>query len=243
VKKKASGLAEDRSPLPLRVMHGLVFAGFAALALVAGWPEVEHLVRAQVQPYNAGPPPRVEMLWAVGLAVVGLGVVLVQAVRGRSARLLWSVLILVGAGLAMWGNREGPPAGRTADAANLKILQTARTLHGRMVGELQAHGEVPEAVEPWQSALEQVAEGLSPPVRTRGFTPLPYRIQKVSSPEALPADAPPGTLLLYVMEGGAAYELHAVGISRDGEPWRLRDPQGEPLVFRGAYNPELAPAE
>ncbi|WNG46409.1 hypothetical protein F0U60_21525 [Archangium minus] len=215
-----------------------MFGGFTALCLVANWPELEHLVRTQLQPFHAGPPPRPVLLLAVLAAVVGMTVVLVQAVRGRSARLQWSLLILGALVLSLWGNREGLVAGRTADSANLKILQVARELHGRTVDTLQARGAAPEDVDSWQATLEQVSHGLPTPVRTRSFASLPFVIQKVASPDALPAEAPPGTLLLYVMQGGVAYEIHPVGVSPSGKPWRLREPGGEPLVFRGAFNPD-----
>jgi hypothetical protein len=239
VKKSGSSVTRQDSPLPLRALHGIVFAGFTALCLVAGWPEVAHLVRSQLQPFHAGPPPRPELLLATLAAVVGMTVVLVQAVRGRSARLHWSGLILGALALATWGNREGLVTGRTADSANLKLLRAARTLHGQMVNELQTHGAVPEDVGSWQSALEAVTQGQPTSVRTRSFAPLPFRIQLLDSPDALPDTAPPGTLLLHVMEGGPAYEIHPVGVSPSGEPWRLLEPGGQPLVFRGVFNPDL----
>jgi hypothetical protein len=239
--KPSSTVARQQSPLPLRLLHAVIFGGFTAITLAGGWPEVAHLVHAQLQPYNAGPPPRLALLVAVLTAGVSLAVILVQGLRGRSARLLWSALIIGALALATWGNQEGPAMGRNADAANLKILRAARDLHGRTVSELQAHGEIPEDVGSWEKALAQVTQGQPTSVRTRTFQPLPFHIQKVDSPEALPADAPPGTLLLYVMQGGVAYEIHAVGISPTGEPWRLKDPKGEPLVFRGAFNPDLPP--
>jgi hypothetical protein len=198
---------------------------------------LEHLVRTQLQPFHAGPPPRPELVLAVLAALVGMAVVLVQGLRGHSARLHWSLLILTALVFLLWGTREGFVAGRTADSANLKILQVARELHARTGGMPRTQGVVSEQVGPWRVALEQVSQGLPTPVRTRSFQPLPFRIQKVDSPDALPADAPPGTLLLYVMEGGLAYELHPVGVSPAGEPWRLRAPGGEPLVFRGALHP------
>lgn len=240
--RSSSSAARTDAPLPLRVLHGVVFGGFTALCLAADWPELEHLVRTQLQPFHAGPPPRLVMLLAVLAAVVGMSVVLVQAVRGRSARLLWSLLILGALVLSLWGNREGLVAGRTADSANLKILQVARALHGRTVDALQTQGSAPEDVDSWRAALEEVSHGLSTPVRTRSFASLPFVIQKVDSPDALPAEVAPGTLLLHVMQGGVAYEIHPVGLSPSGEPWRLREPGGEPLVFRGAFNPDLMPS-
>ncbi|HEX8435720.1 hypothetical protein [Archangium sp.] len=225
----------------LRVLHGAIFAGFTAITLVGGWPEVVHLVHSQLQPYNAGPPPRLALLVAVVMAGASMAVILVRSVRGRSAPLHWSALILGALALATWGNQEGAATGRTADAANLRILRVARQLHGRTVSELQAHGEVPEDVGSWETALAQVTQGEPTSVRTRSYRALPFRLQKVDSPEAIPAEAPPGSLFLYVMEGGGAYELHAVGISPKGEPWPLREPRGEPLVFRGMFNPELPP--
>ncbi|MCY1079655.1 hypothetical protein [Archangium lansingense] len=234
---KPSSAARQPSPLPLRVLHGLVFGGFTAMCLAAGSPELVHLVRSQLQPFHSGPPPRLELVLPVVAALVGLTVVLVQSARGRSARLFWSLLILGALVLTLWGQHEGLVAGRTADSANVKILQLAQALHERSVNTLRTQGAVSEDVGSWQAALEQLSQGQPSPVRTRSFEPLPFRIQKVDSPEALPPEAPPGTLLLYVMAGGVAYELHPVGVSPSGEPWRLRDSKGEALVFRGAFNP------
>lgn len=237
--KKRAAAAPPPSPIPLRILHGVVFGGFTAICLVANWPELAHLVRTQVQPFHAGPPPRPELVLAALAALVGMTAVLVQGVRGRGARLQWSLLILGALVLTLWGNRDGLVGGRTADAANLRILQVTRALHERMVDSLQSRGAAPEDVGPWQAALEQVSRGEPTPVRTRSLQPLPFRIQKVDSPDKLPTDAPPGTLLLYVMADGVAYELHPVGLSPSGEPWPLREPQGKPLVFRGVVNPNL----
>lgn len=227
------------SSVPLRAIHGIFFGGFTALCVVAGWPEVEHLVDSQLRPFNAGPPPRAQIVLSVLVALVSMAVILVQALRGRSARLLWSILILLALVLPMWSTQEGPLPGRTADSANLKILLVARDLNNRMVEALQSHGSLPEDVGSWQAALEDISKGEPTTVRTSSFAPLPFRVQKLSSPEALPPDAPPGTLLLHVAQGGVAYELHPVGLSSTGTPWPLRASDGEPVVFRGAFNPEL----
>ncbi len=234
---KPSPAARQPSPLPLRVLHGLFFGGLTALCLAAGSPEWVHLVRTQLQPFHSGPPPRLELLLPMLAALVGMTAVLVQSVRGRSARLHWSLLILAALVLTLWGQRDGLVAGRTSDAANLKILEVAKKLHEETVRSLRAKEAVSEDVGSWQAALEQASQGMPSPVRTRSFAPLPFRIQKVDSPEMQASDAPPGTLLLYVMEGGVAYALQPVGLSPTGEPWPLRAPDGEALVFRGAANP------
>ncbi|KFA94597.1 hypothetical protein [Archangium violaceum] len=234
---KPSSAARQPSPLPLRVLHGLVFGGFTAMCLAAGWPELEHLVRTQLQPFHPGPPPRPELLLPMLAALVGMAAVLVQHLRGRAVRLAWSLLILGALVLTLWGQREGLVAGRTADSANVKILEVARKLHEGNVNALRSQGAVSENVGTWQSALEQVSHGEPSPVRTRSFEPLPFRIRKIESPEALPPDAPPGTLMLYVMPGGFAYALHPVGVSPTGEPWPLHAPDGAALVFHGAVNP------
>ncbi|ATB34520.1 hypothetical protein [Melittangium boletus] len=238
--KTSTPPAASGSPFSLRLVHGILFGGFTAICVVVGSPEFEQLLRAQRQVFHAGPPPRVEVMLAVLAALLGMGVILVQALRGRSARLPWSVLILGALGLVLWRDRAGPVPGRTADSANLKILQTARALHGLQIPELQNRGALEEDVEAWRVALQKVTHGEPTPVRTRSFEPLAYHIQKVDKPDTLPEGVPPGTLLLYVMEGGIAYELQAIGISPEGEPWRLQLlPAGEPVVFRGAFNPEI----
>ena len=238
--KPAPSRVVPASPLALRLIHGIIFGGLTAICVVAGSAEFEHLWRSQVQPFHAGPTPRPALLLAVLAAVLGMGVLLVQGLRGRSARLLWSLLVLGGLVFTLWDTHEGPVAGRSIPSANLKILQVARVLHGRMVEALQTHGALPEDVERWQAALQQAAQAQPTPVRARSFASLPFRIQKVDSIEALPLDAPPGTLFLYLVEGGVAYEIQAMGLSPEGKPWRLQAPGGEPVVFRGAYNPDLA---
>ncbi|ATB40606.1 hypothetical protein CYFUS_006057 [Cystobacter fuscus] len=240
--KPTPSRAASASPPALRVIHGIVFGGLTAICVVAGMAEFEHLWRTQQQPFHAGPPPRPALVLAVLATVLGMGVILVQSLRGRSARLLWSLFVLAGLVFTLWDSHEGPVPGRSPPSANLKILQVARALHGRMVEALQTRGALPEDTESWQQALEQVAQGQPTPVRTRSFASLPFHIQKVDSLEALPAEAPPGTVFLYLVEGGVAYELQAVGLSPEGSPWRLQAPNGEPVVFRGAYNPDLAPA-
>ena len=241
MKKSSSTASRQPSPLPLRVLHALVFAGFAAITLVGAWPELRHLARSQLQPYSPGTPPRLLLVLAALMALVGMSVVLAQAVRARSAHLFWSGLILGAIPLATWANHEGPAVGRNSDAANLKVLRVARELHGRTVSELQKHGSIPEDEDSWRQALAQLTQGQPTTIHTRSFGALPFRLQKVASPDALPADAPPGTLLVYVLEGGAAYEIHAVGISPEGEASRLKQPGGEFLVLSGAYNPDLPP--
>ena len=241
MKSPSSASSRQHSPLPLRVLHGLVFAGFTSMTLVAAWPEVQHLVRSQLQPYSAGTPPRPALVLAALMALVGMTVVLVQAVRARSAHLTWSGLILGALVLATWGNQEGPAVGRTADAVNLKVLRVTRELHGRTVNELQRHGFIPEDGDSWRQALAQVSQGQTTAIHTRSFQPLPFLVRMVDSPDALPSDAPPGTLLVHVLEGGAAYEIHPVGISPSGEAERLKEPRGDFLVFRGAFNPDLPP--
>ena len=228
------------SPPVLRLLHGIFFGGLTAICLVAGSAEFEHLWRSQMAPFHAGPPPRPALLLAVLTTGVAMAVIAVQALRGRSARLFWSVLVLAGMSFTLWDTHEGPVPGRSPASANLKILQTARALHGRMVEELQSHAALSEDLEPWRQALAQVTQGQPSPVRTRSFTPLPFVLQKVESLETLPPDAPPGTLLLSLVEGGVAYELQAVGLSPEGAPWRLQAPGGDPVVFRGAYNPDVA---
>lgn len=232
--------APSASPPALRLLHGIFFGGLTAICLVAGTSEFEHLWRSQVEPFHAGPPPRPALLLAVLTTAAAMAVITVQSLRGRSARLFWSVLVLAGMSFTLWDTHAGPVPGRSSASANLKILQTARALHGRMVEELQSHGSLPEDLEPWRQALAQVTQGQPTPVRTRSFTPLPFVLQKVDSLEALPADALPGTLFLFLVEGGVAYEIQAVGVSPEGTSWRLQAPGGDPVVFRGAYNPDVA---
>ncbi|MBM7115602.1 hypothetical protein [Archangium primigenium] len=224
----------------LRLVHGILFGGFTAITVVVGAPEFEQLLRAFQQPFIAGLPPRWTVMMAVLVALVGMGVILIQALRRRSAHVAWSALVLGALSVVLWSDREGPVPGRNSHAANLKILQTARALHGLQVPELQSRGHIGEDLESWRAALQQTTHGEFTTVYSNVFEAMPYSIVQVAAPDTLPEELSPGTLVLYVMKGGLAYELQAIGISPEGQPWRLeQSTDHEPVVFRGAFNPEI----
>ena len=230
--------AQGRSPLALRLIHAALFLAFAAGAVAAAVPEWRQVVFALERPYHAGAPPRV--LLALGSVVAATGALglLAFLVRGRSAPLSASWLILGGAGLTVLGAALSPPSEPVSELAlNTRLLQLGQRVQLVMVGELQEKGEVPTAREPWQAALERIAP-IQSPLRTRLFQQVPLQVLQVPAPEDRPEPLTPGTLLLYVSSDGASFELRLVGLAQDA-PQVLGDETGAPVVLRGLYNPDV----
>src|SRR5205085_736898 len=97
-----------------------------------------------------------------------------------------SWLILGGAGLTVLGAALSPASEPVSELAlNTRLLQLGQRVQLVMVGELQEHGEVPTAREPWQAALERIAPVQSP-LRTRLFQQVPLQVLQVPAPEARP---------------------------------------------------------
>jgi hypothetical protein len=233
--------ASGRSPPVLRWLHALVFFGFAAGALAAAQPDWQHLFSALRTPYHLGNPPRPVLLLGSVLAGAG-GLRLAWAlVRGRSAPLLASWLILGGGVSAVLGAAGSPPPAPPSEAAfNIALIQWGQGVQRAMVGELQTRGEVPTAEAPWHAAISRAGTSRIP-VRSQGFRQVLPPSPRTATPEALPEPLVPGSLLVYVSPDGAAFELRLVGLAR-GQPVVLRDDTGAVLVLRGLYNPELPQA-
>jgi hypothetical protein len=234
--------APGRSPLALRLIHAAVFLAFAAAAVAAALPEWRHGVFALGRPYHVGSPPRALLVLGSVLAAAGAAWLLGALVRGRSAPLAASWLILGGVGASVLGAAGGTPPERPSEfAANTTWIQVGQRVQLALVGQLQERGEVPVALEPWQAALDQAALPRSR-ARTKTFQQVPPRVVRVEPPEARPEPLTPGALLLHVSPDGAAFELRLVGLE-EGRPVVLRDDTGAAVVLRGLYNPELpAPA-
>jgi hypothetical protein len=230
--------APGRSPLALRLIHAAVFLAFAAGVVAAALPEWRHGVFALGRPYHVGSPPRALLILGSALAVTGAAGLLVALARGRSAPLAVSWLILGGAGATVLGSAGSPPPERSSElSANTALIQLGQRVQLSMVTQLQARGEVPVALAPWQETLERLAPSRRP-FLTWTFQPVPSRVVQVETPEARPEPLVPGTLLLLVSPDGASFELRLVGLV-EGRPQVLMDETGAPVVLRGLYNPNL----
>lgn len=230
---RGEGASRD-SAIGLRVIHALVFVGFGAFGLVAAREELSHLVASQRQPLHHGDPPSALALLGVVAILVGLGLIVAAIPRDRSAPLWASLAVLGGFALTVVALQK-TPEGRNAPAANLAILNAAKAVHRQFVAELQQGGEVPIAIGRWEAAF--AAE--LPVVRTRSYSHVPYKVQRVDAPGAIPEDLTPGTVLLYVSPDGARFELVPVGFGEEGEAWVLENREGETVRFVGVHNPGL----
>lgn len=218
------------SPPGLRIIHAIVFLGFASVTIAGAHQELLHLARGLMRPFSAGTPPHA-IACASGLAAaLGALILIVCVARRRTVPLVVSGLIL----LAFAGSLtllQHEPKQRTVPGANVKALQQAQALHEKLNGPLQRAGQVlPDAAS---TPIE--AES---PFYERPFKPLPWHIEASKRTDALPDGAKPGWLLLHVEDSQAAFVITAVGIDEDGEPSLLRA-EGKPIEYRGAYNPDI----
>ncbi|ADO73205.1 hypothetical protein [Stigmatella aurantiaca] len=230
--------APGRSPAFLRWLHALVFLGFAAGAVAGARPDWQLVLSTLRQPYPLGAPPRPMLLLGSALAVAGGTRLMWAWVRGRSASLGASWLILGGGVSAVLGAAGSPPPEPPSEPAfNIALIQWGQRVQRAMVGQLQERGEVPVLEEPWRVELERAGTARIP-VRDRTFRLIPPQALMTASPEALPERLVPGTLLVYVSPDGASFELRLAGLE-GGAPVILRDDTRAPLVLRGLYNPDL----
>jgi hypothetical protein len=235
------GARQEVSPLPLRLVHAGVFCLLGAAAVGLALEEWRQLVASLSRPFHTGEPPGARMLLGSALAGGASLVLLVALARARSAPLSVSLVLLGGFFLCWMDSRLDAPVRRGHAAANLRILETSRALHQRMVDRLQREGEVPREAGPWLRLLEEVTAGEPSPVRERGFARLPYRLARVEVPDHLPSPLP-ATLYLWVSSDGATFQLHPAGLEPDGRPTRLLDDRGSPLVLTGLFNPQMQAA-
>ncbi len=230
-----------RSPWALRLLHATVFLSFAVGVGIAALPEWRHTVAALARPYHVGEPPRALLLVGSALAAAGALSLLASLMRGRSAPLAASWLILAGlAGGILGASGAQPPERPSELAANTRLILVGQRVQIAMVSQLQERGEVPVTPEPWLRTLEPLASASSWP-RARTFRPVPPRVVPMATPEARPEPLVPGSLLLHVSPDGASFELRLVGL-RDGRPQVLVDETGAAVVLRGLYNPDLPSA-
>ncbi|QQR42091.1 hypothetical protein JKA73_23500 [Myxococcus xanthus] len=236
----ASSEVGQPSPLGLRLVHAVLFVAFAVGVGVASVPEWTHLTQALSQPFHAGAVPRWLVLAGSLLAAVGTARLGWELVRGRSAPLWASGVILLGVMATLAGGRpQGLEQSRSDVAANLELLRVARRVHLLMVHELQSHGETPRSQDAWRAALQK--SGASEVrVYTRAFLPVHPQIAWLPSESAVPDPLVPGQLAVHVTPDGVGFSVRLVGLHQ-GQPALLKDDLGATLVLRGLYNPDLPP--
>ena len=228
-----------RPPLPLTVIHLIVFGGIACAAIEFAFPEWRQLFAVLRQPYAMGELPRSAPLIGSFLCGGLLGVLLFHVARRRTVRVALSVAILAAGALSLW---PAPAAKhRSWGAVDKAILLTTQKVQKEMVGRLEERGEVPVDPAPWQAALAQAATTQVP--ATQRFHPLAYRLEPRPWESPLPGGLAPGTVVARVSPDGAAFALNAVGFSPEGKAAYLRDDRGELLTLRGLFNPNRAPEQ
>jgi hypothetical protein len=216
------------APVGLRLLHAIVFLGFAASAVAGTHIELLHLYRSLSHPFNSGTPPDLFPCIS-GLASLLLAAfLLLRVVLRQTVPLAVSAVMLVAFGLS-FTTLLGEPALRSVPGANAKALEAAREIHAGLSGPLQKEGRVPEAVPQ--------PKGESP-FRRRGFSSLPWHVEKVSNTSALPLGAEPGWLLVHVNDDRAGFTITTVGVNSEGKAVVLADEHGEPIELRGAFNPD-----
>lgn len=215
----------------LRVFHAIVFLGFAAAAIAGTHQELIQLWRVVSQPYNAGTRP-IPIACAAGLLAAVLTLVLLACVAlGRTVPLAVSGLMLLSFAGSFAVHLEEPKQ-RSVPGANVKALDRAKELHGKIATVLQLTRVVPTSGQTLR------VEGESP-FHKRFLTPLPWRVELVPSIEQLPEGAEPGWLLLQASPDAASFAISSVGIDDQGLPSLLRQ-DGKPVAYRGAFNPDTA---
>lgn len=226
-------MSQKKTPAsaPLRLIHALIFLGFAAATIAATHQELLQLWRSVTQPFHAG-TPAAPLATSAGLtALLGAGVLLVCFALAKSAPLFVSVVMLgaFGAGFTVLSLE---PKQRTAPGANLMAIDEAKVLHKRLNTMLQMTGTVP-------TDAQAIALGDETPYYQRGFASLPWHVELVKDTSVLPPGAQPGWLLLKSSPDRTSFIITAVGIDAEGNAALLRD-KADAIEFRGAYNPDTS---
>ena len=235
------------SPAGLRLIHAIVFLGFAASTLAAVYPEFLQLAAAWQQPFHAGTPPS-PLAIAAGVTAAAVALLIaVNLVRRRSTSLVASAFLLAAFGSALVFRAQEAPTRRTWQGADLALLEVARGLHLKMVEQLQRDAEVPRDTAAWEKALTEAARKVSPdglsPIRSRSFKAQPYGLIRMAGQGAVPAGLAPASVVFWVSDDGVNFELTPVGLLSDGAVGPLVDERGTRVVLKGVFNPDLPRAE
>ncbi len=228
----------EKSPAGLRLVHAVVFLGFASATLAAVHPELIQLWVAWSHDFHPGTPPSVLGVAAGLVAAGGALTLVVFFARGQSAP-LWVSGALLGsllAGLASQG--RGAPSRRSPEGANLLLLELGRAVHLKARDRLQQTGEAPTAKLFWDEALT-TSMGPERPFHQRWFADVPWKLELLSRAEDFPAAAQPGTLLVFVSEDKATFTITLVGLDEHLAPARLRDRENRPIELKGVFNPDM----
>lgn len=230
-----------RASPALIVIHAAVFLGFAGLAIAAASPELLQLRFAFAGPYHAGSPP----FWpsVLGAAIAGGGalVLLWRVVRRQEVTLFVSLSIMVGLAVALTVNFSAPRQ-RSADAANVALLEVTRELQRKMGAVLQKDAAVPEGDAAWAAKLAEAIEAKpddASALRDRAFRRLDYAVVRVEQEAWQAEGAAPGTIGVWVSDDRVVFLLTPVGLSGEGKPQVLPDDRGNPIRLRGVYNPDM----
>lgn len=234
-----SGVA-DASPLGLRAFHVVVFLGFAAAAVAGMLPELRQLFIALTHAWHFGTPPS-PLGTTAALAAISLSVALIVfLVRGRSAPLWMSVVVLLCFLISFW-QQSYSFSQRSSPGANLVMLEVAKALHEKMRTRLQQTGAVPNTLADWEAALRTIAAEkpeLGSPYRTRLFARAPWKLRTIAKEGDFLLDATPGTFTVFIPADASRFTITMVGLDPEHQTVRLRDDQGQPFELKGAYTPD-----
>ncbi len=228
----------EKSPAGLRVVHAVVFLGFASATLAAVHPELIQLGAAMRHTFHPGTPPSPLGVAAGLFAIAGSLTLLVFFVRGKSAPLWVSAALLLGllGGVASQG--AAAPSRRSPEGANLVLLELGRAVHLKARDRLQQAGEVPSTQQFWDEAL-LASTGPERPFHQRSFAVVPWKLELLARAEDFPTTAHPGTLLVFVSEDHASFVITFVGLDERFEPARLRDRENRVVELKGVFNPDM----
>lgn len=235
--------ARPPAPLALRLIHAVVFFGFAAATIAAANVELQQLGKVLAQPWNTGTLPLPVSVGAACIAGAAAVLFLFALLRGRSASLPVSSALLI-AFLAALASRNAVVEGRSHFGGNLALVRLMDGVHAEVRAELQATGEAPSDLEAWRGRVDRRARALFPP---EGVSPyrrgigrvVPFGVQLIESADANPTGLPPGTVLVWVSGDRASFSLLGVGLDANGVPVRVRDAEGKLVEFKGAFNPDM----
>ena len=221
------------SPLPLRLIHLLIFGGIALGGVLMARTDAAQLRFGWQHGFVLGRSPSPGALFA-GAACAALFVALLAFVLRGPVPLWLSALVLFAFTAEFVFATRLPPKG-WADA-DREILTAAESLQLAMNDRLQKSGETSAQLADWQGRAGQL--GASPV--TRLFTsPSPYAVRLVGLGSPLPPPAP-GTLVVEVSKDRAQFRIHPGGVDAQGAPAYLSDEKGAPLVLKAVFNPNRA---
>ena len=229
------------APLPLRVVHGAVFLGFAALSVLGTWTELAQWARAWSSPWHAGTPPFWPAVAGAVLAVGGAAVLLFRLLRRQVVSVFVSVAILAGFIVSLSVNAANPSR-RTVEGANGALLASGRALQAAMGASLQKQAEVPNDLAEWELRLAQVGDAKGQggsAYRDRGFRLAPLRVHFLSEDAWTPEGQAPGTIGVWISRDQVEFTLRLLGIDGQGQPALLNDDRGAPITLRGVFNPDI----